>query len=299
MKHIKVSTRYLSCITFLLTAFLLSAVMAPAQSRDPDSPTPISGFPLTGRLPAGTYYYAVPVNAGPGTMGLQVNAPTGGASISVSLSGPDCCSAEGYASASTGREEIIRGGSDPFTVPSAQTLLVTINISVAAGDTAGFTLSLNIGGGSGVIVTPPPSPTPTPTLTATSPGCTDLSVDGGFRLTGPASAPTINFIVRNLSPTRYVGHRRLQWVELLDTTKARETPILLKQVLFTEVPARGSIPFALTNTSGVSTTLPQRYMVRIVYSPFNATDRLTTNDDCISENNWTDGRPRLIFAERP
>src|SRR5215203_5784566 len=143
MKHINVFTKYFSCITFLLAICLAGVFTASAQSRDPEHPTAISGFPLTGRFTAGTYYYAVPVNAGPGTMGLQLTAPTGGASISVSLSGPDCCAAEAYVSADTGREEIIRRGSEPFTVPSAQTLLVTINISVAAGDTARFTLNLN------------------------------------------------------------------------------------------------------------------------------------------------------------
>ncbi|MEP6705854.1 MAG: hypothetical protein ABJB34_13690, partial [Acidobacteriota bacterium] len=103
-------TKYFSCITFLLAIFLLSVLTASAQSRDPDHPTPISGFPLSGRFTAGTYYFAAPVNAGPGTMGLQVTAPVGGATISVSLSGPDCCAAEAYVGVSTGREETIRGG---------------------------------------------------------------------------------------------------------------------------------------------------------------------------------------------
>ncbi|MEO6334958.1 MAG: hypothetical protein ABIO91_08250 [Pyrinomonadaceae bacterium] len=316
MKRISVFTKYFSCITFLLTIFLLSVVTTPAQSRDPEHPTPISGFPLTGRFATGTYYYSLPVNAGPGTMGLQLTAPVGGASISVALSGPDCCTGDAYVSASTGREETIRGGSEPFTVPSAQTLLVTIYISVAEGDTARFTLNLGVGGRSGVTITPPPSPTPTPssgviitpppspTPTPTPSGsgviitppaprtasggvCTDLAVDA-FVLRGARELrKEISGVVRNVTTTHpYKGYPRLQWVEVLDITDSEKMPRVVTRIIIPAIIDPGAT-FPYTAVHTLTALRSTRYKVQIRYSPYNATDRSPYNDDCNASNNST------------
>ncbi len=312
MKHINVLTRYFSCITFLLAVFLLNLTIAPAQSRDPDHPTPIAAAPLTGRLAAGTYYYSMPVSAGPGTMGLQITAPVGGASVSVALSGPDCCSADAYVSAGTGREETVRGGSERFTIPSAQTLLITINISVAAGDTARFTLSLATGGGSGVIVTPPPPspspspspsprPTPGPALTPAYPSvpttpsgglCTDLSVADGFQINGTGLSRVISGSVRNLTRTHpYKGYPRSQWVEVLDITDEERDPRLVRLVRFfrfTHIDPGSTFSYRAVQTLREDRRI--KYRVRIVFAESNASNGQQYDDDCNSANDSTTRR---------
>ena len=290
-------TGYFPTIIFLLAVFLLTPASGVAQSGDITHPTPIATFPVTGNLPQGIYYYEVRANAGPATAVLDMTPPDGGASMSVSISGPDCCTAEAYVSGETGSSERIRRSSDRFTVPSRQMLLFTVNIAVERGKTVRFSLNYSTREGSGIIVTPPPTPTPTPAPTAASTGCTDLALNGGFRLAGPPTTRTINFTLRNLSPRRYVGTARTQWVELLDRSRVDDPPVLITIRRFTEVPAGGSIAFSMPHSPTVLSKLPQRYLVRIVYSPSNATDRLTTNDDCVSGNNFTDGRPRALLAD--
>jgi hypothetical protein len=280
-------TKYFSGIVLLIVVMLLSPILAAAQSTDAAHPTPIPSFPLVGRLAAGTYYYSVPVIAGPGTMGLQITAPDGGATISVSLSGPDCCTAEAYVSSSTGRAETIRNASEAFTIPSAQTLLITMNIAVAAGDTARFSLSAAIGGGSGVIVTPPPARKP-----ATAPGgvCTDLGVDF-YTVTGETGLrKEISGVVRNLTTTHpYKGYRRLQWLEVLDITDSEKAPRLVRQIMIPDIIDPGAT-FSYSAIHTLTERRRTRYKIQIVYSPYNATDRSQYNDDCNSSNNSTTRR---------
>ncbi len=309
MKHINVFTKYFSCMTFLLLVFLLTVTIASAQSRDPAHPTPIAAAPLTGRLAAGTYYYSMPVSAGPGTMGLQITAPMGGASISVALSGPDCCSAEAYVSASTGREETIRSGSERFTIPSAQTLLITINISVAAGDTARFTLSLGIGGGSGVVVTvpsptpvpsssgvivTPPSPTPTPSgsgVIVTPPPsgavCTDLAVTHFAVTLLTSRSKKISGDVFNITRTHpYKGYPGRQYVAVFDITDSVTRPRFVSRIFLPEIidPGRS---FHFATVHNVTETRRTRYEIRLRYSHLNAGDESPYNDDCNTANNTT------------
>ncbi len=304
MKRLNVFTRYSSCITFLLGICLLGISVASAQSTDPARPTPISGFPLTGRLAAGTYYYAVPVSAGPGTMGLQMTPPIGGSTMSASLSGPDCCTADAYVSADSGTSDTIRRASEPFTVPSAQTLLVTINIAVARGDTVRFTLNLGVGGGSGIIITPPPSPTPAPTpsgsgiiITPPSPTggratpsggvCTDLGVDFYTVNNLTDSSKRISGVVRNYTGTHpFKSSERGQWLQVFDITDSAKDPVRLLQV---RIPAHldpGAV-FAYRTVHSVSGSRRTRYQIKIVYGHWLDTDRSQYNDDCNAANDST------------
>jgi hypothetical protein len=281
------STKYLSGTFLLLALILLMPTAGSAQSTDPARPTAIAAFPLVGRLAAGTYYYEVPAAAGPATMGLRFTAPTGGATISVSLSGPDCCTADAYVSGSTGGIEEVRSTSEPFTIPSAQALLVTMNISVARNDTVGFTISAGFGGGSGVIVTPP-SPR-TPPVGAV---CTDLAVDY-FTVTGETGLrKEISGVVRNLTTTHpYKGFRRMQWLDVLDITDSEKERRVVAQIMIPDIIDPGAT-FAYTAVHTLTERRRTRYKVQIVYGPNHATDRSPYNDDCNSANNVT--RRRMI-----
>ena len=296
MTFYKTLTKYLSGITLMLAMIVLIQAPALSQSTDPANPTAITAFPLVGRLAAGTYYYSVPASAGPGTLGLQFTPPTGGATISVSLSGPDCCTAEAYVSGSTGTTETIRTASEPFTVPSAQTLLVTLSIAVDRNDTVRFTIGGAFGGGSGVIVTPPPTTRPVATL-PTPVVCTDLSVDY-YTVTGDTGLrKEITGQVRNLTTTHpYKGYRRLQWLDILDITDSEKERRVVAQIMIPDI----IDPGATFSYSAVHTLTARRrtmYKVQIVYSPYNATDRSQYNDDCNSSNNTT--RRRVIGGFPP
>ncbi len=277
-----------------LVAFIFAAEQVSAQSTDETRPTPVSSFPITGNLSAGSYYFSVPATAGAATMTLEFTPPDGGGGMSVSMNGPDCCSSEAYVGADTGLSNPVRRQAS-FTVPSAQTLLVKAYIAVSPVQRVRFTLNFSgsIGGpappssrGSGIIITDPNMRPPRP--------CTDLALVDGFRQAGPPTSVSISGVVRNLSATRYVGNRRLQWLEVLDTAQ-EGSPRMVKRIAFTEVPARGTIPYVAADPS--TSTLPRRYEVRIVYSPYNSTDRLDTNDDCNAANNVSNGRPTLFSVD--
>ena len=282
-----VITKTLTCLAFAFAILLVLPASGSAQSTDPAHPTPISGFPLVGRLATGTYYYHVPANAGPGTMGLTLTPPIGGATASVSLSGPDCCTADAYVSASSGTSDTVRGASEPFTIPSAQTLLVTINIAVATGDTVRFSLGMIIGGGSGVIVTPPPAtPTPAPGATGLR-VCTDLGVHG-FAVSGETGlSKVISGQVLNHTTTHpYKGYRRLQWLDVLDITDSEKVRRVVARIMIPDIIESGA-SFSYSAVHTLTTRRRTRYKVQIVYSPYNATDRSEYNDDCNSSNNST------------
>ena len=281
------TTKNCTSLAFLFAILLLLHASGLAQSTDPAHPTPISGLPLVGRLATGTYYYQTPVSAGPGTMGLTITPPTGGATVSVSLSGPDCCTADAYVSASSGTSDTVRGASEPFTIPSAQTLLVTINIAVAAGDTVRFTLGMVIGGGSGVIITPPP---PIPTPAPATPGgivCTDLGVHG-FVVSGETGlSKVISGQVLNHTTTHpYKGYRRLQWLDVLDITDSEKVRRVVAQIMIPDIIEPGA-SFSYSAVHTLTSRRRTRYKVQIVYSPYNATDRSQYNDDCNTSNNST------------
>jgi len=303
-------------------AFMLQSGIATAQSRDENHPTPIAAFPVTGNLGSGTYYYEVAESAvagGPATAVLDLTPPDGGGSMTVTFSGPLCCPPEAYLGVTTGLPDRIREATT-FNISRQQVLLVTVYVSVAAKHTVRFTLNFTNGSPSsrGIIVTPP-SPSPTPaigTVVVTPPGptpasgrvvvtppgdCTDLAVES-FRVVRVPSGNAVKFEVRNLSPTRFIGNRRLQWVEV-SVRSDRDAPTLsVDKVLFTEVPASGSIRFTVIHATTIEHR--QQYLVSIVYSPINSTDRLKTNDDCNNGNNVTarqlvDGGRVLELEEVP
>jgi hypothetical protein len=294
MKVFDLCAKFSLAVIVFTTAFVFQPGIATAQSRDESHPTPVSEFPITGRLGAGSYYYSVPATAGRVNMTLDFTPPDGGGGMSVSMNGPNCCTSEAYAGADTGLSNPVRRQAS-FDVPSAQTLLVKAYIAVGGNQTVQFTLNFSgsIGGpappssrGSGVIITAPAMPPPRP--------CTDLALVDGFRQTGPPTSVQISGVIRNLSPTAYVGRRRLQWLEVLDMGVAG-APRMVKRIGFTDVPARGTLAYSANDPS--TSTVGRRYEVRIVYSPYNSTDRLDTNDDCDSSNNISRGRPTIFRAE--
>jgi len=295
MKLFDLFTRSSLAAILLAMAFMFQPGIATAQSRDENNPTPITAFPVTGNLASGTYYYEVSkslVSAGAANAVLDVTPPDGGGSMTVTFSGRGCCPPEAYIGVTTGLADRIREATR-FNIPAQEPLLVTVYISVGAKQTIGYRLNFNNGAtsSSGIIVTPP-SPSPSPTSSVAS-ICTDLSAFSGFTVVDVRSTKVIKGYVLNLSPTAYVGNPRQQWIEVWDTVRL-DSPRRVGFTRFTQVPARGTIPFSVTDTSPTRSPV---YEVRIVYSTFNGTladDRLTTNDDCNSGNNIYagDGRPK-------
>ena len=291
MTHRNVLTKFSLTAIFALTLVLLVPESGGAQSTDPEHPTAITAFPLVGRLAAGTYYYSVPVSAGPGTMRLEFTPPTGGATISVSLSGPDCCTADAYVSGSS-TTATMSSVAEPFSIPSAQTLLVTLNISIRENDTVRFTVGASFGGRSAVIVTPPETRTP-----PTTPGavCTDLSIDY-YRAAGVGLTKAITGEVRNRTTTHpYKGFPRGQWIEIFDITDSEKAAPRVTFIRLPDIIDPGaSFSFRALHTT--TTVRRTRYMIKIVYSPNHATDRSPYNDDCNADNNVT---RRQIIGEMP
>jgi hypothetical protein len=303
MLSVKATVRF---STYIFTLAILAGALANVfgQSTDETRPTPVVAFPVTGTLRSGTYYYRIPeslVSAGRANAVLNLTPPDGGASATVTFSGPTCCPPEAYIGATTGLADRIREGTT-FDISGRQNLLVTVYISVGEGQTVSYSLNFNIGAtGSGIIVTPPPSPTPAPTQTPTTPAeyalCTDLSVSG-FNVSVSGRARTITGVVINRSHQAFLSPAGQQWIEVYDIAKAPRasgiTGNLVQRIPFTDVPPRGMLPYRAVHTT--DSLLPPVYRVRIVYSPTNSTDTVRTNDDCTPRNNTTLRRPELTPA---
>jgi hypothetical protein len=267
------------------------------QSTDPAHPTPITSFPVIGSLASGTYYYAVPkslLSAGPANAGLDMTPPDGGGSMTVTFSGRGCCPPEAYIGITTGLADRMYQATT-FNIPTFQeSLLVTVYVSVGAGQTVGFRLTFANQGpsSSGVIVTPPPS---TPTRpTPTEPVCTDLgtisfSVSPLTSMRNKISGVVVNVTTAN----PYKGYEHRQWVEVRDITDSETRPALVGRIWIPAIidPGR-SFPFAVAHN--LTERRRTRYEVRIVYSPLNRTDESQYNDDCNTGNNST--RRQLIGA---
>ena len=257
-----------------------------AQSTNPDSPTAIASFPVTGNLGSGTYYYQLPeslVSEGEATATLTFTPPDGGGSMTASFSGPRCCSGEVTVGDSTGYAEAIRR-STTFSIPGQQNILVTVYVSVAPKRTVRFNLNLTTTGGpSGIIITPPPT---TPT-TPTGPVCTDLGINGFAVNSVTSMRNKISGIVLNVTTTHpYKGYGRRQWLVVRDITDSETRPRLVTRIFIPEIVDPGeSFSYAVVDT------LPKprltRYEIMIGYSHLNSTDDSQYNDDCNSRNNIT------------
>ena len=180
MSSVKTIVRYSSCL-FAVALLFGAAVTAFGDSRDINNPTLITSFPVTRTLGSGTYYYRIPeamVTAGRATVVLDLTPPDGGASITVTLSGPRCCPPEAYIGVTTGLADRLREATT-FEVPGQQDLLVTVYISVGEKQTVTYRINFNMGvTTSGIVVTPPPRTAPSLTpATPTGGICTDLGVD--------------------------------------------------------------------------------------------------------------------------
>jgi hypothetical protein len=306
MSSIKTTIGISSCF-FALAILIGTTANTFGQSTDETHPTLITTLPVTGTRGSGTYYYQIPaslVTAGRANAVLNFTSPVGGASMTVTFSGPTCCPPEAYIGETTGLATRTRQGAT-FDIPSSQNLLVTVYISVGAGQTVPYSINFNVGStGSGVIVTPPgptPTPTPTPAPTPTTPPeyslCTDLSVSG-FNLEVLGATRTITGTVYNRSHGAFQSPAGQQWIEVIDisqTTSRFAKANVVQRIPFTDVPGRGSFPYRAVHTPR-SSTLPPVYRVRIVYSPANRTDAVTTNDDCTPGNNTTLIRPEAKSA---
>jgi hypothetical protein len=266
--------RYALYFCVLLTIVIAAGITA-AQSTDETRPTPLSTFPVTGNLGSGTYYYSVRTIAGRAKVLLEFTPPDGGGSMSVSISGPDCCIGDAYVGADSGLPDPVRREGS-FDVRSPQTLLVTVYVAVAAGRTIRF--SLNLGGSIGD--TPPP---------ATRAVCTDLAAISGFGVAISGTTRTITGEIRSISATDFRSPAERQWIEILDISKGTFAPVTVQRVPFTEVLARGRVPFTVRHTT--ASRLAPNYQIKIVYSPLNATDSVTTNDDCNHSNDSALRRP--------
>jgi hypothetical protein len=258
---------------FVIAILALFAATVHAQSTDEAHPTAVSAFPVTGNLGTGTYYYSVPATRGRVNMTLEFTPPDGGGSMSVSVSGPSCCTSDAYVGTDSGGPETIRRETT-FAVGTNQTLLITAYIAVAERRTVRYNLSLtgSVGG--------------TPPTTAPS-VCTDLrasSIIGVTRSTALLSN-TIRGSVDNLSTTDYRSPADRQWVEVYDTALNPASPTLVQRIPFTDVPARGRFQFTARHNVGKVRRVAPVYRIVIVYSPLNSTDDISTNDDCNPANN--------------
>jgi len=268
---------------FLLTISALFAATAPAQSTDEAHPTVVATFPVTGSLGTGTYYYSIPATRGRVNMALEFTPPSTGGSMSVSISGPSCCTSDAYAGADAGGPTTIRREA-AFAVGTNQTLLITVYIAVAEGQAIRYNLSLtgSIGGGA--------LPTETPAV------CTDLEASTLMTVTHSALtfSNTIRGSIDNRSATAFRSPADRQWVNLFDVALNPASPTLIKRIPFTDVPAGGRFQFTAKHTIGKARRIPPRYRIVIVYSAINATDAINTNDDC---NPLNDAASRLIATE--
>ena len=266
MKYNKQVSRPLSF--FVIAILALFAATAHAQSTDEAHPTAVSTFPVTGSLGTGTYYYSVPATRGRVNMTLEFTPPTGGGSMSVSVSGPSCCMSDAYAGGDSGGPTTVRRETS-FAVGANQTLLITLYIAVEERRTIRYNLNLtgSVGGA---------PPTPTPSV------CTDLRASSIIRVTH--SAPTLSKTIRgsidNLSTTEYRSPADRQWVEVYDTALNPASPTPVQRIPFTDVPARGRFQFTARHSVGKVRRVPPVYRIVIVYSPSNSTDDINTNDDC-------------------
>jgi len=96
---------------------------------------------------------------------------------------------------------------------------------------------------------------------------------------------TISGRITNFSENDFRSTVDRQWVEL--SRGAKETFVSLARVQFTEILAGRS--FQVTATDATPSTMTPRYRIRIIYSPLNDTDALTTNDDCNPANDSASG----------
>jgi hypothetical protein len=258
---------------FVIAILALFAAPVHAQSTDEAHPTAVSAFPVTGTLGSGTYYYSVPATRGRVNMTLEFTPPDSGGSMSVSISGPSCCTSDAYAGGDAGGPTITRREA-AFAVGTSQTLLITVYIAVAERQSIRYNLSLtgSVGGA---------PPTPAPSV------CTDLrasSIIGVTRSTVLLSN-TIRGSIDNLSATAYRSPADRQWVEIYDTALDPASPALIQRIPFTDVPARGRFQFTARHNVGKVRRVAPVYRIVIVYSPLNSTDDISTNDDCNPANN--------------
>lgn len=289
MTHARVLTKLSVSSIFLLAISLLAPLDGAAQSTNPDDPTLVASYPISAALASGTYYYRIPeamVREGAATATLAFTPPDGGGSLTASFSGRRCCEGEATVGESTGYSGTIRRFST-FSIPAPQDLLVTIYVSVAVKQTIHFDLFLSATAGSGIIVTrPSPSPSPSPALPA-PPLCTDLAVLAYAVAGGTSLRKEITGQVVNVTTTHpYKGYRRLQWLEVLDITDSEKAPRTVARIMIPEIiEPRGIFSYSAIHT--LTTPRRTRYKVKIVYSPYNATDRSQYNDDCNPANNST------------
>jgi hypothetical protein len=266
---------------FVIAILALFAAPVHAQSTDEAHPTAVLAFPVTGTLGAGTYYYSVPATRGRVNMTLEFTPPDGGGSMSVSVSGPSCCTSDAYAGGDAGGPTTTRREA-AFAVGTNQTLLITVYIAVAERQSIRYNLSLtgSVGGGG--------LPTETPRV------CTDLAASALMTVTSSGFYNTIRGSIDNRSTTDFRSPADRQWVNLYDTALNPASPILVKRIPFTEVMASRRFQFTAKHNIGKARRIPPRYKIVIVYSPLNSTDDINTNDDCNPANN---AAGRLIATE--
>ncbi|MDI1243580.1 MAG: hypothetical protein PSX80_16845 [bacterium] len=267
MEKLFLSLRQLSILCVIALLFVTPET-ASGQSVDEAHPTGVAAFPLTGNLGPGTYYYSVPVAPGRVSVSLTFKPPSGGGSMSVSISGPACCGADAYVGGDSGTSDDVQRNAS-FVVPTAQKLLLTVYISVERTQTIRFDLGLK----GSLSESAPPSV------------CTDLEVSNMIGVSRSGTTLTIRGNIDNFSKNDFRSPVDRQWVEI--STGAKESFVSLARIPFAQLLAGRSLRVTATHTSTMRAT--PRFTIRIVYSPLNASDALATNDDCNSANDSVSG----------
>ena len=289
MSSVNRTVRISTCL-FALAILLSVAVIGFGQSRDINNPTRIATFPVTGTLGSGTYYYQIPeamVTAGRANVILDFTPPDGGASMTVTLSGPRCCPPEAYIGITTGLADRMREATS-FEIPGQQDLLVTVYISAGAKQTVGYRINFNLGAPTSGIVVTPPRRTATPAIPTPDRVCTDLGVDFYTVTNLRGFSRKVSGVVRNYTTSHpFKSFERGQWLQVFDITDSARGPVRLLQVRIpNHMDPGASFSYGVVHTP--SSDRRTRYQVKIVYGAWLVNDRSEYNDDCNNANDVTE-----------
>ncbi|MGC2235341.1 MAG: hypothetical protein WA584_04230 [Pyrinomonadaceae bacterium] len=262
------------------TVFVLCGASAFGQSTNRDMPTPIGDTTTfrgsvrdTNSTGSTAYYYSLNVEPGTIHSTLTFTPPSGGASMSVVFSGPDCC--DGASLGGDGGDTNPVTSETTFRVTRSQTLLLEVYVDAGAGGTVTFTLQFegSVGGAGGTTF------------------CTDLSmtlVTYKVEQIGTKEVKvTITGILANESTADFVSGDGQQKMRLQEKPERLVAYTTVRDQPFTNVRARGRLAFAATKTyrTGDFLTLRPSYKLSIVYDSAIGADGNVRNDDCVPANN--------------
>jgi len=262
-----------------LTIFVLCGAPALAQSTNRESPTPIDGTTVyrgsvrdTNRDGSTAYFYSV--NVEPGTIHATLNftPPSTGASMSVIISGVDCCEDSALGGDSGGSTPVTSESN--FRVGRSQRLLLEVYVDAGAGGEVAFTLRLegSVGGA---------GETPCPDLSIT------IAKAQSVKVGTKQIRVDIFGTVANASAGDYISEAGQQSLKISQSSPTLSGWSVVFTQPFISVRAGGSVPFLFnkTYTTAEFARLRPSFKVEIVYNGAITSDGNPRNDDCAAANN--------------